>query len=102
MKENKRDINKDKPTDEESDEALVRYKKSRQYENIANENLVDENTPKMKRLYRDAGSLYTHFDFVKDNVRYEIGFSYAENQIFRHPHNRRDTSQYMRPNMLTR
>jgi tetratricopeptide (TPR) repeat protein/HAMP domain-containing protein len=78
MKENKRDINKDKPTDEESDEALVRYKKSRQYENIANENLVDENTPKMKRLYRDAGSLYTHFDFVKDNVRYEIGFSYAE------------------------
>ena len=38
MKENKRDINKDKPTDEESDEALVRYKKSRQYENIANEN----------------------------------------------------------------
>ena len=78
MKENKRDIHKDKPTEEEYDEALVRYKKSRQYENLANENLVKENSPIMKRLYRDAGSLYTHFDFVKDNVRYEVGFSYAE------------------------
>jgi tetratricopeptide (TPR) repeat protein/HAMP domain-containing protein len=84
MKENKRDINKDKPTDEEMEEALARFKKTRQYENIANQNLVDENNPKMNRLYRDAGTLYTHFDFVKDNVKYEIGFSYNEYRLHTH------------------
>ncbi len=84
MKENKRDVNKDKPTEEEYEEALARYKKTKQYENLANENLVEENTPKMNRLYRDASSLYTHFDFVKDNVKYEIGFSYSEYRSHTH------------------
>ncbi|HMV44332.1 MAG TPA: SpoIIE family protein phosphatase, partial [Leptospiraceae bacterium] len=78
MKENKRDIKKDKPTNEEYEEAINRFKKSRQYDNIANENLVDETNQKMNRLYRDAVILYTHYDFIKDNVKYEIGFSYSE------------------------
>ena len=73
MKENNRNVTKDTPTEEEWDEALTRFKKTRQYENI-----LKENTRDLNRLYRDAGELYTHYDFVHENVKYEVGFSYSE------------------------
>ena len=86
MKETKRDPKKDTPTEEEWDEALNRFKKERQYAN-----LVKDNERNLNRLYRDAGELYTHFDFFHENVKYEVGFSYNE---YRH-HTHRNAVRLM-------
>ena len=34
--------------------------------------------PALSRLYRNAGTLYTHFDFIHEEKRYEVGYSYLE------------------------
>jgi HAMP domain-containing protein len=73
LKMNKRNLSKDKATDEEVEEAVSQFKKTRQYKNIDIENSIELN-----RLYREAKTLYVHYDFIEKNIKYEIGFSYSE------------------------
>jgi HAMP domain-containing protein len=73
LKEHKRNILKDTPTEEETEEALNRFKNTRVYKN-----LVKDNSIELNRLYREAGNLYVHYDFIIENAKYEIGFSYHE------------------------
>lgn len=68
--------------------SLIKEKKSR----IKEKNLSEEDkeklalqeislmqSPEMTRLYRNAGfQFYTHFDFVEEANRYEVGFSFLE------------------------
>lgn len=79
MKKNGRKFGKETPTKEEQKEALELFKKSRQYQN-----LVQEETKDFQRLYREAKSRYTHFDFVDENKKYEIGYSYDLYRNFTH------------------
>lgn len=72
-KENKKNESAQMPEEKIEAEAMARYKKTRQYQNL--ENKYKEN---LTRLYRTAGLRYTHFDFTKDDKKYEIGFSYDE------------------------
>ncbi len=67
-------------------------------EKLALEQLAEERAPALEapspggvvqaadrlRLYRDAGSYYTHFDFLHGGRRYEVGFSYLEYRTYVH------------------
>lgn len=53
--------------------AITIYTKSKQYQNMLKE-LEKENS----RNYRELDMHYTSFDFIHENYRYEVGFSYID------------------------
>lgn len=73
MKEKSRNIKKDIPTSLEIDEAILRYKNSRQYDNT-----MKEYKQELTRLYRMADERFIHFDFTYKNNKYEVGYFYNE------------------------
>ncbi len=70
-KDKKKNLSKEPPSDEELEEAVNQYKTTRQFKNIEKENSIELN-----RLYREAGKLFVHYDFIVENLKYEIGFNY--------------------------
>jgi HAMP domain-containing protein/tetratricopeptide (TPR) repeat protein len=79
MKENNHKYLIDTPTAEEQEEAMRRFKKSRQYKN-----LISQYEEDLTRLYRSAGQRYTCFDFTMGDLKYEVGFSYDEYRAHTH------------------
>ena len=79
LKENNRKLTQDTPTLAEEEEALKRFKLTRQYKNLSSQYSED-----LTRLYRTASDRYTHFDFTNGDLKYEIGFSYDDYRAHTH------------------
>lgn len=48
-------------------------------EKYALDEIANTAIPEYRRLYRNAGfQFYTHFDYINEDVRYEIGFNYLD------------------------
>jgi tetratricopeptide (TPR) repeat protein/HAMP domain-containing protein len=73
MKENGRSRKKDSPTPEELSSAFELFKNTRVYRNLLREYQSD-----LFRLYRQAGERFIHYDFIENNTRYEVGYSYID------------------------